>query len=223
MGRRTLEPGYGETEREGSIGHRRKGVVREGKAVRPNTSSEDNLLQPNRPTDSYKGLQLYRGQESPERRSKASSDHSLKLTVSQIATLPGRHRDEDPPKHTRSPSKRNISQISTLPGSNVNTDTAPDAYSPEKCLRRNLNSTVQVENMIGPPVRRSSPGTLIVPKTQKLESYASLGQEIGQNRKTKGHVQPSNSQSTREIQPQKSRRSRPEAAKDMFAPSFRLF
>jgi len=230
-GRRTVDPGYQGNEgkksesRHGSaeIGHRKKGVVREGKAIRANTSSEENFLQPSRPCDNYRGLQLYRGQESPLRRSKAVSEHSQRLGVSQIATLPGRHRAEDGPKHLRSPSKKNISQISTLPGSQVSPELQSSSYSPEKCLRKNLNSSVQVEHMIGPPVRRQSPSTLITPQRQTLASYSSLGQEVYDSRRTKGSLQAGNTQSTQEIQPQRTRKVKPPVAQDLFAPSFRLF
>lgn len=230
-GRRTVYPEYRGNEgkrsesRHGSaeIGHRKKGVIREGKAVRANTSSGDNFLRPCRPLDSYRGVQLYTGHDSPQRRSKAVAEHSQRLGLSQIATLPGRHRAEDDQKHQRSPSKKNISQITTLPGSQPSPEAQSSSYSPEKCLRKNLNSSVQVESMIGPPIRRSSPGTLITPKRQTLASYASLGQEIYESRKTKGSLQGGNTQSTQEFQPQRARRGKPDVAQDLFAPSFRLF
>lgn len=230
-GRRTVDPEYCGKEgkrsesRHGSaeIGYRKKGVVREGMAIRANTSSEENFLQPSRPGDSYRGLQLYRGRESPHRPSKAVSQHSPRLGVSQIATLPGRHRAEDGQKHPRSPSKKNISQITTLPGSQLSPEPQSSSYSPEKCLRKNLNSSVQVEDMIGPPVRRHSPSTLITPKRQTLAAYESLGQEVYDSRKTKGSLQAKNTQSTQEFHPHQTRKVKPSLAQDLFAPSFRLF
>ena len=236
-GKRTIDPTYCEKEifpkekvvsgrsRDSSaeIGFRTKTVVRDGKAVRSNTSSSGNILD-SRDTDSYKGMQLFKATESPSRRGKGSSDIAGKLGQSQIATLPGSHRNEDSPRHTRKPSKKNISQITTLPGGGATPPPDRSTYDVQKCIMRNISSSVVVECEVGTPVAKRSPQKTVTPSRRDLASYETVGKEVYEDRRTKGNVTDrANRQTVDEVRFVKNLKNKPDKIKDLFAPTFRMF
>lgn len=158
-----------------TLGNLNRKVIVAGKPVCANAMSYDNIQSTPAISGAYRNL--HPGHVVPiEKRQKRSSVIGEDLSVSQISTLPGPHKEifeEIRPVKIRADCR---SSINELPGSLKNPEMLQDPPNPQIKFTRNTATTLEKQVQWGPPKEKQGPKQEIIP-TSKVPSYSQVGKE----------------------------------------------
>ena len=160
-----------------TLGNLHKRVIVAGKPLYSNAMSYDNVHAPEGISGAYQNTTP--GHTIPvEKRMKRSSAIGEDLSISQISTLPGHHREvveEARPVKIRSDYR---SSINELPGVLKNPEKEPEPANPNVKFTRNTATTVEKHEQWGEPRLKKGPKQEIVPNcAPEVSDYGRVGAE----------------------------------------------